>query len=125
MALTRTSLSDPIADELVVLKAEYSASDAVGTQISGSSSALLFAVDIDNTLNTSASYVKLYDGSPTVGTTAPVGIFKAAASVRVQYTITLGLTYNAPYATVVNTSGTAGVKRPTNTVIARFLISSP
>lgn len=73
----------------------------------------------DNTANSAASYLKLWDNSdPTVGTTAPDFIFKAAASEKLQVTFHK----NKPKFTTalsvacVTAAGTAGTTSPTSAV---------
>ena len=57
--------------------------------------ATLFAVQIDNTLNTSAAvYFKLWNhNSPTVGTTAPNMVIFCAGGVKRQVTIDAGVRF--------------------------------
>lgn len=87
------------------------------------SSTVLYEVQIDNTLNAAVSYVKLWNNaSPTVGTTAPDGIFLAPASTSVTFVIPGGNTYGTALAVAcVTTAGTAGTTNPTSNVTVRMV----
>ena len=85
------------------------------------SSAVLYELEIDNTNNATAGYLKLYNAaSPTVGTTAPDWIVMIPASVSRVIVIPSGLTFaTALVAACVTAGGTAGVTGPTSNVTMR------
>lgn len=85
-------------------------------------SGTLFMVDIDNTANSAATFIKMYDAtSITVGTTVPDWIFKAPGGVRRVYTIPTGLAFSTGlgYAAVTQ-GGTAGTTSPTSAVVLKL-----
>lgn len=117
-SVTISPQSNQIATKLI-----YDA-DADGTaenDMTGTSG-VLYMVDIDNSANGSASYLKLYDAAaPTVGTTAPDWIFKVAASVRRVLAITEGFAFTNLSMACVTAGGTAGTTNPTSNVLVRLL----
>ena len=93
-----------------VANATYSVVKATSTQV--------FAVSVDNTRNTHATYLRLYNhATPTVGTTIPAILLKVQASST--FTMfwpvapTLG---NACTFVCVQGPGTSGAVAPTNNV---------
>ena len=89
------------------------------------SSGTIYSIDIDNTANAAATFVKLWNvasGSVTVGTTAPDLIIRIPASVRVPINIPAGLLLDTAISiAAVTTAGTAGTTGPTSDVIARVV----
>ena len=123
MTVSKQELVNPVGGELVTLE---QANPGVGVartaeQVASGSKKIL-AVEIDNTANAATSYLKLWSGSPTVGTTDPVCILRADKSVRVQYTFDVGFTISNAYGATLTTKGTAGTTAPEATVTARFLL---
>lgn len=100
---------------------------ALGNAGSGikSSSALLYAVKVDNSANSADSYVKLYNvvsGSVVVGTTAPDEIIYVPLGTVVTVTYFTGAAPGKTFgvaltAACVTTGGTAGVTSPVSSVI--------
>lgn len=88
---------------------------------SGSSSVSM--IDIDNSANGAATYVKFYNvaaGSVVVGTTAPDLVIMVPASTRISMSFFSGLTFGtALSACAVTTGGTAGTTAPTNAVVVQ------
>ena len=120
MAISTTALADLANSQL------FTDTDSNGTKAAvKASSAVIYAIDIDNTANASASYVKLWNtasGSVTVGTTAPDMIFMAPASTRVPIPIPAGVTFGtAVTSATVTTAGTAGTTDPTSDVVLRII----
>jgi len=99
-------------------------STAMGNTIEGikASSALVYSVIVDNTLNASATYVKLYNlasGSVTVGTTVPDEVILVPASVIVTHVMYTGAAAGKTFGTAlsaaaVTAGGTAGVTSPSS-----------
>lgn len=97
--------------------------------------ATLFGVYIDNTLNSTTVYLKIWNtGSPTVGTTAPHFSFMCPAGKIVQYTWAGGIALGTAisYACVAETAavgsapaagGTAGTTSPAKDVAVRILVT--
>lgn len=82
---------------------------------------------VDNTNNSdNPAYGKLYDSAaPTVGTTDPVFIVRAAKSkkIRVWTTAGLGHVMTDVSAAAVTTAGTAGTTGPTSAVTVKVRVS--
>ena len=99
--------------------------------------ATLFGAYIDNTLNSTTVYLKIYNhASPTVGTTAPDFSFMCPAGKAVQYTWMGGVAMSTAisYACVAETAslvtgdaplagGTAGTTSPEKDVTVRILVT--
>ena len=88
------------------------------------SSAVIYAIEIDNTANAAASFTKLWNvaqGSVTVGTTAPDAIIMVPASTSRTAILGAGITFDtATTVATVTTAGTAGTTNPTSSVIVRI-----
>lgn len=95
--------------------------DAAAEQISAVGLDLL-AIEVDNTQNVDAVYIKIYDvaASPTIGTDVPEWVFKVDGGGN--RTIGFGddgnglPTTNGAFIACVTTGGTAGTTSPTNDV---------
>lgn len=89
------------------------------------SSGIIYELEIDNTGNAAASYVKIWNtaaGSVTVGTTAPDYIFMVPASVKRSIVIPDGLTLGTAIAVAcVTGAGTAGSTSPTSDVTVKIV----
>ena len=87
----------------------------------------LFKVEINNTANSSAVYLKLYNnvgGAVTGDGTDPNYVFKCPASSTKVYSCPKGTAFaNALYARCVTTGGTAGTGNATSPVVYRILFS--
>tara|TARA_R110002110_G_scaffold144795_2_gene334127 strand:+ start:831 stop:1199 length:369 start_codon:yes stop_codon:yes gene_type:complete len=120
MAITKTPLYGLPGDRYVV---QTSATATPDNAVAGAAGILL-QVDIDNTANTDAVYVKLWNhAGPTVGTTAPEWVFKCPASVRRIFSCTPGSNFATNLSLAcVTTGGTAGTTSPTNAVTVRLLL---
>jgi len=122
MAQTTTPLSNPIGAAIVK---ESAASGTANNDVRAGASTL-YQVDVDNTANGAATFVKFYDSaSPTVGTTAPDYIFKVPASTRKVFTLDLS---GVAFATgisfcAVTAGGTAGTSSPSSACVVRLLCS--
>lgn len=100
-----------------------------GTAIDiSASSGRVYYVELDNTANTSYSFVKLYDaasGSVTVGTTVPHIILRADPSAILKIVVPKGLTFSTALCGVVVTAGgTGGTTAPTNAAILKVIVGS-
>ncbi len=112
MAISTVNVSSP-ANEIV-----YSSS-AMGATVEGikASSAKVFSVIVDNSLNNAATYVKLWNlasGSVVIGTTAPDEIIYVPASAIITHVLYTGASQGKTFGTAlsaaaVTTGGTAGV----------------
>ena len=98
---------------------------ALNDQTVVTSGATFHMVDVDNTLNSVASYVKLYDvaggGAVTPGTDHPNWIFKVDAAARTSFTLTTSVAFASglklAVATEGGTAGTTGAEGATTTRI--------
>jgi len=120
MAITQVVIGSPSNEKIFNDSAMGATADAIKA-----SSAVVYAVTVDNTLNSGAvSYVKLYNlaaGSVVVGSTAPDEIIYVPAGVivtRVFFTgANPGVTFPAALAAVcVTTGGPAGSTAPSSNV---------
>ena len=87
----------------------------------------LIMIEIDNTANSVAAYLNLYDvaggGTVTVGTTDESFVFMAPASSRITYACPEGASYaNGLWAAVVSSPGSAN--GPSSTVNAYILVNT-
>ena len=111
MATYKTSIPGTISDS------KWTDDAATATEVEVSSSAInVDQVRIDNTLNSTKLYLKLYNlaaSSLTVGTNSPESILPIEAGSSVEYTFDPGMVFGTAlcYA-VVTTGGTAGTAGP-------------
>jgi hypothetical protein len=98
--------------------------DAAATAVNvKAGSTVLYEIELDNSANAAASYLKLYNATaPTIGTTVPDFIVFAPAATRISLVLPAGLTFGTglSYA-CVTAGGTAGTTPPTSDVIARIV----
>lgn len=120
MAVTVSTLGTPISGSKLITDA-----DADGTSENDvlAGAATVYNVEVDNSLNAAASFLKLYDAAaPTIGTTAPDYIFRVAASVSRTFVITAGIAFATGLSYACTTAGgTAGTTSPTSNVIVRIV----
>jgi hypothetical protein len=120
MAISNVKIATP-ANETV-----YSSS-AMGGTVEGikASSAQVFSVIVDNTLNGAATYVKLWNltsGSVVIGTTAPDEIIYVPANALVTHVLYTGAAAGKTFGTAlsaaaVTTGGTAGTTSPSSATV--------
>lgn len=120
-AVTVTPQSSPVAAKLIV---DTDADGTAENNMTGTTGSI-YMIDVDNSANGAASYLKLYDAAaPTIGTTAPDWIFKIAASTRSVIGCPGGLAFGTAISMAcVTAGGTAGTTNPTSNVIARLMTS--
>ncbi len=125
MTVGSTIIESQVATTVIAMTQSFpSGGAALAVQAITASATDVYAVVIDNSLNTSASYLKCYDttGAITIGTNNPQMILKADAGGKVQYSFDKG----APFATgikaaVLTSKGTAGTTAPSSEVTITFL----
>ena len=118
MAVTKTTISNPLAATLILdSEANATSEDGVLGQAS-----LFYFVEIDNTLNTHVTYVKLAkDASVTVGTSAPHWIFPVPAATKITYVVGAGFyTTNISF-WAVQEAAASGTTAPENAVSVEIL----
>ena len=92
------------------------------TNVIGSSGTIYY-VEVDNTANSAASYLKIYNASgPTVGTTAPDLILRATGSTREYFVFPTGLAFGTAVSyACVSAAGTGGTGSPSSSVTIRIV----
>src|SRR5271170_3184317 len=120
MAITTVNISTPANENI------YSSS-AMGATIEGikASSASVFSVIVDNSANSAATYVKLWNlasGSVMVGTTVPDEVIYVPANVLVTQILYTGAAQGKIFGTAlsaaaVTTGGTTGTTPPTSSTV--------
>jgi hypothetical protein len=87
------------------------------------SSAVLYELELDNTLNSAASYFKIFNTtSVTLGTTVPDWVILVPASVSRTMVVTSGLTFATALSYAATTAGgTAGSTAPTSNFAVKLV----
>lgn len=120
MAVSNTSVA--ALSSAVLFQDTVSANAAVSVK---GASAVVYSIEIDNTANAAASYLKLWNvasGSVTVGTTAPDATFLVPASTKITLVFPGGVTFGTALTeATVTTAGTAGTTSPSSSVIVRIV----
>lgn len=117
MTLSVSTQVSPIATKLVVQTAAGATADS---NVLGAAGAIYF-IDVDNTANAAASYLKIYDAAaPVVGTTPPDIIVRVKAGQRRSLVIPEGLSVTVLSMACVTAGGTAGTTAPTSPVVVRL-----
>ena len=125
MAATATtaSIADPLGNTLYTVT---ESSTKIAPVALDTTSGTLYAVEIDNTANSVASYLHMYNivvGSVTIGTTDEHYTFMAPAGQRVTYACPGGHAYpTALTAGIVSSPG--GSVGPSSTVTAYVLVNT-
>lgn len=117
---------DPIGTALYTVTETSTTAASVNLDTGASGTGILL-VEIDNTANSVASYLNLYDvssgGTVTAGTTNEDFVFMAPASSRITYACPEGGHYGAGlWAAVVSSPGSA--TGPSSTVTAYILVGT-
>lgn len=117
MTLSVSSQVSPITSRLIV---ETAAGSAANINVLGVS-ASIYMVEVDNTANSAASYLKIYNNAaPSVGSTAPDVILMASASSVLRVVYPGGLVMPILSFACVTTPGNGGAASPNNPVIVRI-----
>jgi hypothetical protein len=119
MAITQINISSPAVEILYQETVIGATLEAVKA-----SSAVIYWVTIDNSLNGVASYLKLWNvasGSVTLGTTAPDEVIFVPASAKITHNFLTGALAGKTFGTAltvacVTTGGTAGTSAPASAV---------
>lgn len=103
----------PLLSGSILLTETAAGSTAV---VAKASSAVLYELELDNTLNAAASYFKLYNtGSVTVGTTVPDWVIMVPAAGSRTVVVPSGLTFGTALSYAATTAGgTTGSTAPTS-----------
>lgn len=91
--------------------------------VAKASAAVLYEVEIDNTANAAASYLKFWNtGSVTVGTTVPDWVCMVPASVSRTFVVPQGIAFGTALSYAATTAGgTAGSTGTSSALIARIV----
>jgi hypothetical protein len=120
MTLSVTTQASPFAAKLVQ---ETSASATPDNNVT-SAAGVLYLVDIDNSANPAAVYLKVFNNAaPVVGTTPADLVFMVAANTRRSYSMIEGIAFAALSFACVTGASQANVTSPANPVIVRLLAS--
>ena len=111
MALSTGTIAGALANFLV----DQTVANATSSLVK-SGSTVVYSVFVDNSLNSHATYLKLYNhASPTVGTTAPSFLVKVQASSKFTMFWPVGPTMGTACSfACVQEPGTAGTTSPDN-----------
>ena len=112
---------NPLGGKVVV---DTSVDATAVNNVSGGTTVLSY-IELDNTANSVASYLKVYNlASPTVGTSSPDIVVRAAAQTKEYFICPQGVDFGTALSyACVTTGGTAGTTSPTYSVILRAIIS--
>ena len=95
MAVTVSTIADPLGTKLVIDADSNATSE---DDASGVTSGTIYAVEIDNTANSSAVYTKIVNlASATPGTTHASWVLYAPASTKITYVVASGLPYASSF----------------------------
>lgn len=115
-----TPQASPLASRLVV---ETTASATPNVNVTGTSG-VIYMIDVDNSANVAAVYLKLYDNpAPTVGTTPADWVVRIGPSVRRSAVIPEGYAYTALSFAVVTGAAEDNTTSPASPVIVRLATS--
>jgi|TARA_R110000824_G_scaffold116395_3_gene267781 hypothetical protein len=125
MAVTLSTIADPLGSKLILDTDSDATAEANVTGGTGS----FYAVEIDNTANTTATYVKIADASSgTAGTTQNDWQFYAPASTKLTYIVGTGMAFSTALtvwavtsAAALTGSNAAAATSPTSSVPIKIL----
>jgi hypothetical protein len=104
---------------------DTTADATAANNVTGAASTIYY-FEIDNTANVGDPvFFKVYDhASPTIGTTNPLIILRAAAGTKEYFVVPQGVGFSVALSyACVTTAGTAGTGNPANAVIIRMIAS--
>lgn len=117
MALSISTQANPIATKLIV---QTQATATPDNNLLGAAGKV-YMIEVDNSLNAAASYLKLYDsGTPVVGTTVPDFVWRVPAGQSRPMVIPEGIDFTILSMACVTTGGTAGTTSPASPVTVRI-----
>ena len=126
MAVTVADVSTPLGTKLVIDSTTDTNSNAAEDNVV-SGATTVYYVEIDNTANASASYLKLYNhAAPTEGTTPPDVALRATANARDYFVFPTGIAFATALSYICTTAAGTGATTdtaPSQAVTVRFLTS--
>ena len=118
MTLKVSDQVPPVATKLVVDTDANATAEVAVTGAAGS----IFQIEVDNTANVAASYLKIFDSAaPVVGTTDPDYIIKVPSNTKLSFVCPDGMSFNDLSFAVVTTGGTGGTTAPSSAVIVKMV----
>jgi len=102
----------------------FTDTDIAGTAVAvKASSTVVYEIEVDNTANGAASYLKLWNtGTVTVGTTVPDWVIMIPASVKRTLVMPDGITFATALSVACTTAGgTTGSTGPTSDVAVKIV----
>ena len=121
MAIYSLTLGTPSSSKVYV---NTDVDETEDTSVAGSS--VVQGIEIDNTANSAATYVKMVNATAvnvTPGTTSPGWVFLAPKETKISYMFPVGTTMDAALTVwAVTTAGTPGTTGPTSAVTVRILV---
>lgn len=108
-----------------ILVTDYDADQNEEANVTGNTSGVIYLLDIDNTANTVAVYVKINDHATTGGPgTTPIWTFMGEAGKRTSYVFEAGLVYSAGVTVWCTTGAAVGdANDPASPVILNLVAS--
>jgi hypothetical protein len=105
------------------MASETAAGATANNNVAGGA-ATIYTLEVDNTGNGSAVYLKIYqNAAPVVGNTAPDAIIMAPGSTKVSMGFTSGWYFSILSFACVTQGGNGGTTAPTNPVPVKILYS--
>lgn len=128
MAVTKTGLLSPVGSELFTFTQDDGAPAFVVAQEVISAVRRISAIQIDNTTNSTASYLKIWEADPGaggVGTVRPEITIKAPASTKIQYTFSPGMAMSQTWVGVTSEAAVTEKTYPTGAITAQLMMETP
>ena len=129
MTVFMTGLPDPVGAELYTFTQTDGSPANVTAQSVVTAARRISAVQIDNTTNSTASYLKIWEADPAlglgVGSVRPEITLKAPASTKIQYTFSPGMNMTQTWVGVTSYPGITATSFPTGTITAQLLMEIP
>ena len=108
MAAETTSLFNPFGTRVI---RDTAVTNSAVTGHTGDTE--IYAIEFDNTMNSSVTYFKMYQAaSPTIGTTPPSFVLKAAASTKEYFSMPTGLDHDTAITYLATTTQANNVGSP-------------
>lgn len=120
MTLSVSTQVSPVGTNLIK---ETNAGATANNDVTGTSGAV-YMIEVDNSANSAASFLKIYDdAAPTIGTAVPDYVFRVPANQVRQFVSPGGMDFANLSFAVVTVGGTTGTTDPANTVIVAMVTS--
>ena len=128
MSVSNTVIETQVGRRIVVQNQPGGGLKLTGAETISSSPTRYHAIVIDNSLNLSSSYLKMWltDPGAAIGTGAapPEMILVADAATKVQYSFDTGVAMSGSYAAILSSNGTSGDDTPASSVTVVYMLST-